>query len=682
MAELVCLFCFKTYDSLIGHHCLNGWWIPGVASINTTVEAVAAEPDSLKQGSTHGTCVQINETGKVFTELANANPVFSNENYLLNQVTYGNDQKTYSSQDYNTAGTTNHKIAMDSDLCHIEEWAIGGMNNQGRNELGTKDCNMAMRLSSTNSEMASNIVRLSSTAWQLGLDEDNLSIPSILKLSINRKDFDPVSGAIDSMSTYKVTKLEVPAVFEDVQSELKIQNDPSKLMNNLVKRSHGYEINRIRNDAPVLYEDRGRINHELVMGNKPDSEAAVDSIRFSESYRQCTKYGKSMQSILMNGDLHSMANNFAVTEAEPGQELVFSNSPTNVFLERNGSINHQVRINRTNVKMMRLKCTNASTEGKIGLNDMNFMRVTEESATIGNSFTEKSDFFEDCHVDAAHALAGPSLSQLNESCTSVCLKEFQPNGNVKRHSMEWNSHLKNHMIIHKGVKEYKCDVCEKSFRQKGHLQAHVLTHTGEKPHECIICGKKFSTKGSLKNHIIIHKGIKEYKCDVCGILFRRKDYLQKHVFTHTGDKPHECIICGKKFSQKYLTKSQLSEPSENFAISEAEPCQRLIPGGISTVNPTHESAAYTGLIGNQAKLICNNVQKITGEWNTAIIAFKFVSNFTVLFRSQEETAAKGTSWTEKSELSGECSRNYDLPVAGPSRLHFNELNFAVFSNEF
>ncbi|GBN57150.1 hypothetical protein AVEN_144548-1, partial [Araneus ventricosus] len=50
--------------------------------------------------------------------------------------------------------------------------------------------------------------------------------------------------------------------------------------------------------------------------------------------------------------------------------------------------------------------------------------------------------------------------------------------------------------------------------------------------------------------------------------------------------------------------------------------------------------------------------------------------------SQEESAAKGTSRTEKSELSGGCSRNYDLPVAGPSRLHFNELNFAVFSNEF
>ncbi|GBM97410.1 hypothetical protein AVEN_260343-1 [Araneus ventricosus] len=122
MSELMCFFCLKTYDSLVGHHCLNGWWIPGVANINTTVEA---EPDSFKQGFTHGTCVQINETGKVFTELVNTNPVFSNENYLYNKVTYGHDQTTYSSQDYNTGGATNHSFAMNPDLGHIGESDIG-----------------------------------------------------------------------------------------------------------------------------------------------------------------------------------------------------------------------------------------------------------------------------------------------------------------------------------------------------------------------------------------------------------------------------------------------------------------------------------------------------------------------------------------------------------------------------
>ncbi|GBN93575.1 Protein glass [Araneus ventricosus] len=246
-----------------------------------------------------------------------------------------------------------------------------------------------------------------------------------------------------------------------------------------------------------------------------------------------------------------MANNFAITEAEPGREFVFSNIPTNVSLERNGSINHQVRLNRTNVKMMPLKCTNASTEGKIGLNDMHFMSVTDESAKIGNSFTKKSDSFEDCHVDDTHALSGQcSFSQFNERYPSLCLKDFLTNDNVKRHSVQRNSDLGKHTIIHKGINQHKCDVCEKSFRQKEHLRTHVLTHTGDRPHECIICEKKFSKKSSLSRHTKTHNIINQHKCDVCEKSFRCKWNLQAHVLTHTGDKPHECIICGKKFSDK------------------------------------------------------------------------------------------------------------------------------------
>ncbi|GBN10706.1 hypothetical protein AVEN_173819-1 [Araneus ventricosus] len=90
MAELACFDCFTTYNSLIGHYCLNGWWIPEVANGNTTAQAVTEELDSLMKGSTHGPCVQINETTSVYTELSNINPLFSNEIYLCNQVTYGN----------------------------------------------------------------------------------------------------------------------------------------------------------------------------------------------------------------------------------------------------------------------------------------------------------------------------------------------------------------------------------------------------------------------------------------------------------------------------------------------------------------------------------------------------------------------------------------------------------------
>ncbi|GBM97416.1 hypothetical protein AVEN_260347-1 [Araneus ventricosus] len=179
------------------HYCFNGWWIPGVASRSTIVQAVAAEPDSLKQGSTHGTCVQINETASVGTELVNINPESSNENYLYNQVTYAEDQPTYSSQDYTTGGATNQLMAMNSEQNNVEVCAISGLNNPAlfrRNELGANDCNMEMRQSS---ETSSKIDRLTSMVCQLGLDGDNLNIPSVPISSNNKPDIVPVSGAIN-----------------------------------------------------------------------------------------------------------------------------------------------------------------------------------------------------------------------------------------------------------------------------------------------------------------------------------------------------------------------------------------------------------------------------------------------------------------------------------------------------
>ncbi|GBO22700.1 hypothetical protein AVEN_130838-1 [Araneus ventricosus] len=91
--------------------------------------------------------------------------------------------------------------------------------------------------------MASNFQRLTIMAAQLGLGEDNLNVPSIPNSSNNKTDFSLERGAIDGMPTYRVPKLDV---FEEFQSEPKIENDPS---NNLVERSHGSEISSIRNDA-------------------------------------------------------------------------------------------------------------------------------------------------------------------------------------------------------------------------------------------------------------------------------------------------------------------------------------------------------------------------------------------------------------------------------------------------
>ena len=61
------------------------------------------------------------------------------------------------------------------------------------------------------------------------------------------------------------------------------------------------------------------------------------------------------------------------------------------------------------------------------------------------------------------------------------------------------------MIIHSGEKGYKCEVCNKEFRQSSKLNHHMIIHTGEKPYQCIICEYRCARSDDLKKrHMKIH----------------------------------------------------------------------------------------------------------------------------------------------------------------------------------
>ena len=73
-------------------------------------------------------------------------------------------------------------------------------------------------------------------------------------------------------------------------------------------------------------------------------------------------------------------------------------------------------------------------------------------------------------------------------------------------------------------RDYKCDLCCKSFGHVGSLKRHLKTiHEGEKDHLCTVCNKAFTQPGSLKLHVkTVHEGVRQHQCTVCGKSFGEK----------------------------------------------------------------------------------------------------------------------------------------------------------------
>ena len=126
--------------------------------------------------------------------------------------------------------------------------------------------------------------------------------------------------------------------------------------------------------------------------------------------------------------------------------------------------------------------------------------------------------------------------------------------------------------IHKGLKKYACQKCDKSFTESHSLKSHnQLVH--EKPQldvngfwQCNwgqACTKtyKSNSKQLVQRHIDnVHKGLKKYACQQCDKSYTQSHSLKSHVqIVHEKVSPFVCVLCGNSFKQRITIKRHMKK---------------------------------------------------------------------------------------------------------------------------
>jgi len=206
------------------------------------------------------------------------------------------------------------------------------------------------------------------------------------------------------------------------------------------------------------------------------------------------------------------------------------------------------------------------SEGDEGLSDLKKNEDMKKVSSFPCKYCEQE--FRTVRLRREHWLS-EHLAQLKEQGllfnhnNRVSIKNFHCDAEnctrAFRHCCEKDDHM---AAVHRGEKNYVCEICSRAFPYRKSLKSHmeVVHGVGRKPDEeilCTECGEVFTSKYKLQVHkVCVHKvKVKKFLCKFCDFKTHAKNVITEHERTHTGEKPEICAWCGKGFSQKKTLKN-------------------------------------------------------------------------------------------------------------------------------
>ncbi|KAF7286025.1 hypothetical protein GWI33_008328 [Rhynchophorus ferrugineus] len=155
------------------------------------------------------------------------------------------------------------------------------------------------------------------------------------------------------------------------------------------------------------------------------------------------------------------------------------------------------------------------------------------------------------------------FDQRTKQC-EVCGKAFFTAASLNQHQRE---------VHFNDVDRHDCKICSKHYGSATGLKWHILHHHNETKEDlyvpCETCCKKIH-RDRMKSHQMLHKGIKPYRCELCDRQYTDRKRLREHIhLTHKkeGEQGFTCRECQTSFDDWNLLKDHELEHLSKWDIA-------------------------------------------------------------------------------------------------------------------